>query len=218
MTSKSSASQSIEFIHFNLGLIDAHLLRALYDEEMKENLTIAKRYLDVLKRAGIIVGITAWETYIEDKIKSQFEKNIEQAVSPKDIQSAFNSVAEEWLSAKPKPPDLATWASEGWKVLIREKFTKDIESLNTPSSEHIRKLTKRYLNLDLTQKWRWPGVTYEEACRKLDSLIKLRGGIVHRGRSIAEKKRIITKRQLLASLGLIQRLAVCTENALKAKV
>jgi hypothetical protein len=217
MTSKSSESQSREFIHFNLGLIDAHLLRALYDEEMEENVTTAKRYLDVLKRAGIIVGITAWETYIEDIIRSRFEKNIEQAVSPKDIQSAFNSVAEEWLSAKPKPPDLAKWASEGWKALIHEKFKKDIESLNTPSSENIRKLSKRYLNLDLTQKWKWPGVTSEEACRKLDNLIKLRGAIVHRGRSASEKRRTITKRQLVDSLVLIQRLAVCTEAALKAK-
>ncbi len=202
------------FLDFITALLDAHALRAFYDELKQEWGENSARELEVLKRGGIILAITAWETYIENKLNHGFDALIKEATAPSDILSAFNTVAEEWLGSKPKPPDLAQWTSTGWKDLVSTRFRRELDGLNTPNSINIRKLTKRYLGIDVTRYWKWRGVSSERACQSLDSLIRFRGELVHRGRSIEDNRALVSRHQLINALALILRLGDCTENAM----
>lgn len=177
--------------------------------------------LEVLKRAGLVLAVTAWETFIEDTLEEQFEKRLSLAKTPKDIESTFNSVAEAWLQraqqqrAPVKPPDLEKWTLDGWKGIIREKFEKDLAELNTPSSSNVRELFKRYLAInDLTQSWRWRGVSSTKACKKLDDLIRLRGRLVHRGRALFASKASVRRGEVVDAVELLERLVEKTEAKL----
>src|SRR5947209_3115977 len=108
---KETPFESQAFLNFKISILDAAMIRAVYDDQTKKGTGVTPQYLEVLKRAGIIVSITAWETYIEDSITAQFEDRIKKASHPSEIQSAFNLVAQEWLGPTPKPPDLAKWAT-----------------------------------------------------------------------------------------------------------
>lgn len=192
------------------------MLRAFYDQETKKRAGRSSLHNEVLKRAGIILSITAWETYIEDTLTARFKYRIAQCKEPREMQSAFNLVAEEWLNSKPTPPQVAKWASSGWKQMVSNRFYADIEALNTPNSINIRRLTKRYLGFDLTTRWKWPGVSSQQACQKLDDLIKLRGRLAHRGRDVRAKRALVSRSELVKALSLVTRLAFLTEMKIQA--
>jgi hypothetical protein len=88
--------------------------------------------------------------------------------------------------------------------------------LNTPSSTNIRKLFKKYLEVDIIAGWKWQRVSSSAACQKLDRLIELRGDLVHRGKDyIFESKAKALRRQLVEAMNLVTHLAERTAAALK---
>src|ERR1035437_7878651 len=100
--------------------------------------------LEVLKRAAVILAVTAWESFVEDTVRNYASSAIEKASRPSDVHSLFNSVAQRWLEGKPKPPELADWTGNGWKGFLKNKLEKDLLALNSPNSENVRTLSKRY--------------------------------------------------------------------------
>ncbi|MGQ0604862.1 MAG: HEPN domain-containing protein [Anaerolineales bacterium] len=171
--------------------------------------------LEVLKRAGIILTVTAGETFIENILIAQFEARLGQALNPDTMRETFNFVAQTWLDTKPKPPDLDQWAGEGWKKLMLARFMHDIEGLNTPSNSNIRKLFARYLGIDITSRWKWSRVSATQACQKLDRLIELRGNLAHKGKDhLFDRKASVLRRQLTEAIILVAHLADCTGKAL----
>jgi len=100
---------SIALSNFAFEMRGIRLLLDFYDDATKDYAP-AKRdpNLEYLKRAGIILVATAWETLIETILTIQFEDRLANASSPDEVRSPFNRVAEKWLGAtkaKPKPPD-----------------------------------------------------------------------------------------------------------------
>lgn len=205
------------FINCGFDLRGVSTLLDLYDDMTREVSGTRDPNLEVLKRAGIILTVTAWETLIENVLTSKFEERLAHAQTPDDIRGAFNFVAQAWLdSTKPRPPALAEWAGTGWKALVLDRFRRDISELNTPSSMNIRRLFKRYLDMDITSNWKWRRVSPSRACQKLDQLIELRGDLVHRGKEyLFENKAKALRRQLVEAIDLVKRLANCTANALE---
>ncbi|HET9284494.1 MAG TPA: HEPN domain-containing protein [Candidatus Angelobacter sp.] len=200
--------------NFNYAIGDVSILLKTHDTETKRNAGRPDRNLEVFKRAGVILAITAWEAYIEDTLAAQFSERLKKATSPHDIKRAFNSVSHSWLSSQPKPPELAKWTGEGWKDAIREKFNHDVSALNTPDSANIKVLFERYLDLDITKYWRWSNICSSKACEKLDELIHLRGELVHKGKEIFDLKAKVLRRNLLEAKQTIERLVACTDRAL----
>jgi hypothetical protein len=218
MTDPSKKSP-LPSLNFRMTLVDIRLLIKSYDEKTKElSRTIGRNQAfelsEVFKRASIVLLVTAWETFVEDIIYGQFIERVRQAKNPDDIKSAFNAVAQAWLEpmvSRRKPPDLAKWAGEGWKELILSKFTQDIRELNTPKSGNIRKLSKRYLGVDLTRNWKWRKMTANRSCEKLDELIELRGNLVHRAKRHFYSDRNLGRSQVIENIRLVQHLVRCTE-------
>lgn len=201
--------------NFDFALRDVKILLDFHDSETSRGKGRPARELEVFKRAGVILAITVWETFIEDTLTNQFRAKLDDAESPKDVESTFNSVAKAWLERdKVKPPELAKWALDGWKSILLEKFTDDIEKLNTPNSANIRSLFKRYLGADITNEWRWQGVSAKAACGRLDALISLRGRLVHRGRELYEARASVGRHHVINAIALLGRLVDRTETSL----
>ena len=201
---------------FEDALKDVQVLLNFYDAETKKAPGKPDWKLEVLKRAAIILAITAWETYIEDTVKEVLYKRLTAVNKPDEVGSTFNAVAQTWLSNKPKPPDLAKWALDGWKTMIITCLEDEIDRFNTPKSGKVKHLFTRYLDIDVTQQWKWPGVSPEMACKKLDKLIELRGDLVHRANEVwfNKPRTRVRKRDVESATNLLQRLVDCTDLAL----
>lgn len=202
-------------LDFEEAIKDIDILLQLHDLVTGGTPGRPKQELAVLKRSGIILTVTAWETFVEDTLVSQFELKLEKAINTNDLQSAFNAVAQSWLqSQKLSPPSLAKWTGSGWKEIILEKFKQDVSALNTLSSANVKKLFKRYLDLDITQHWKWHKTLPQEACQELDKLIELRGKLVHRGKNTSKDNVTIRRGQVVRAKELVMHLVDCTETVL----
>lgn len=198
-------------------LLDVGVLVAAHDDFTNQAAGRPPIFLEVYKRAGIILTVTTWETFVEDALRFKFEERLNNAKQVIDVQSTFNAVAHAWLESKPdfrpKLTDLAAWTGKGWKSILVDKFQKDLAELNTPNSANVGKLFKRYLDIDITKQWKWQGVSHTTACDKLDKLIRFRGELVHRGKELAA--RVGVKRaEVVNAMRLVANLEWCTEVAL----
>ena len=204
-------------LNFNFALGDVKILLRFHDAETGRGKGRPARELEVFKRAGLILAVTAWETFIEDTIADGFKAKLSAASSPSAVESTFRSVAQAWLARgdKIKPEELSNWALDGWRAMLMEKFILEIESLNTPNSRNIRELSKKYLGSDITKNWRWQSVSARVACERLDTLIRLRGRLVHRGREFFEGKAGVRRYHVVNGIALLERLADLTEAALE---
>lgn len=201
--------------NFLVALGDVELLLARHDAETKGRPGRPDPNLEVFKRAGVILSVTAWETFIEDTLADAFDKILAAARTPNDVERTFNAVANAWLSDNPRPPQLAEWTLDGWKEMLRRQLQKDIEGLNTPNSTNIARLTKRYFGKDVTASWHWKGVSALAAQRRLDALILLRGKLVHRSKELFESASSVRRRDVSGALELLNRLTQVTEEALR---
>ncbi len=208
------------FVNFQLALKEIRTLLDFYDAARK-NLSHRDRSVEIFKKTGIILTVTAWETFIEDILELFVNQKLEDASSPNAMQKAFNTIAQNWYAAilnkqdgHPKPNDFIKWTGSSWKRLIQSKLEEDLASLNTPKSRNIRNLSKRYLGVDITDRWTWPRMSAQKARNQLDELIELRGELAHRIGNYFEAKSNIRRDKLINSVDFIERLAVRTEEIL----
>lgn len=206
--------------NFDFALADVRSLLKFHDGQTKRKRGKPDESLEVFKRAGVFLVVSAWETFIEDTLIEQLSIRLKKASNPQQLSSTFNSVAESWLNPlsdkrKPKPPDLMNWTEDRWRGMILNKLREDIASLNTPNSKNLKILFKKYLDLKIEDAWKWHNVTFTQACSRLDGLIALRGSIAHRYKSIVPlKSKGVRRDELTNGLILTEKLAQCTEKAL----
>jgi hypothetical protein len=205
-------------VNFNLAIKE---IRSLLDYYAGASQTQNNMNLEVFKRSSVILIVTAWESYIEDMLGLHINHKLERATSPDGISKAFNTVANNWYTAilnkydnHPKPTDFTKWTGDNWKELIRGKLQEDLFSLNTPKSGNISELTKRYLGVDVTQKWNMTGTTALQVSRKLDGIIELRGEITHRIVNYFEARSSIGQNSIVGNIDFVERLAKRTEIVL----
>ena len=206
--------------NFAFAMNDIYSMVDFYDEQTGAGKP-ARRF-EVFKRTGIILTVTAWETFVEDTLTNEFRGLLENATGPDDVQSPFNLVANKWRteirsssSTSHKPPDFQRWTGEHWKELIQEHLEADIAGLNTPNSQNVHKLFKRYVGIDIREGWKWPGMSSEKACARLDELIGLRGELVHRGNDPLEKKAKVPRKELVRAINFVERLVRRTQLTLE---
>lgn len=213
---KNSIASSRAYSNFVWTIKDVERLLKVYNSSFLTVTAVALREISVIKRATIVMAVTCWETYVEDMLNEEFQQCLQMAKSPVDVQSAFNATADQWLQSHSRNAVkyIKEWTGDAWKPIVLEHFKKAVRGLNSPSSKKIRKLSTRYLNVDVTRFWRWPGVSQEAACRKLDILIERRGDLVHRARDVFQSGQRPTMREAHASLNFVSRLAKCTKNGL----
>lgn len=209
-------------INFDLALKEVADLIDFYDEA-KQNPSPINSNLEVFKRSGIIVLVTAWESFIEDILLLYVGQKLDRSSSPLEMQKAFNAIAHSWYEAilnkhdnHPKPKDFINWTGDKWKDIVRKKLLEDLANLNSPKSENIGDLSKRYLGEDITVHWVWAGTTSKKACQKLDEIIELRGELAHRIGNYFEARSLAKRDFLISSLKFVARLASRTEEILNS--
>jgi len=109
--------------------------------------------LEVLKRAGLVMAMTAWETYVEDRL--------EEACAERLANLTDRFIAE----------------------LVESKLADEIKRLHNPNSQKTIELFRDYAGVDLAPSWAWNGYDSSQVRERLNQYLKLRGDVVHRSRA-----------------------------------
>jgi hypothetical protein len=145
---------STSYQAFETAIADAERLLVLFDKLPKPE----QQTNEVLKRAALIMTLTAWETYIEAWLKAQ--------------------IAQKLTALK------GSFAGD----YIHKKFTESVNQLNNPNSHKVRQLSMEFLQLDITEHWLWNNFDKPAVCTQLNKYLTLRGEVVHQGRNNADPK------------------------------
>lgn len=168
---------------FQKSIEDAKNLMALYDEHKNEQIKA-----EVLKRAGLIMALTAWETYVEDRLKESFYAQI------KPLQGC--SVGNFWQG----------------------KFEEELKRFHNPTSDKVKKVYKEFLNIeDVTESWKWNNYTPKDARPQLNHWLELRGDVVHnsRGVSSAQEAHAVNKEDLSKCIKFLEGLVEAFDKGLE---
>lgn len=142
---------------------------------------------EVIKRAGLIMAMTAWETYVEDRVMEAANARL------KGLQDS--SIGN----------------------FVKGKLSEEIKRLHNPTSDKTIQLFRDYANTDLTEKWSWNNFDPKTVRERLNQYMKLRGDVVHRSRTVTAgppTAHPVTKEDLQKVIRFLKALVDTTEIAL----
>jgi hypothetical protein len=145
--------------------------------------------IEVLKRAGLIMAFTAWETYVEDR-------------------------AREALAAR-----LAKEGDGPSTRFVEHRLDEELKRFHNPNSDKTRRLFFDYLEVDVTKSWNWNQYDVAKVKATLDDLIGKRGDAVHRSiprKGGPPTPHLVTKEELRRSINFLKALVEATEKALSS--
>lgn len=131
---------------FEQAIKDAEGLLARFDEENNQEV---KHNSEALKRAGMVIAMAAWETYVKDRFREEI---------------SF------WLSAI-EGSTLANY--------VNRKANEEMKRFFNPNSEKTKKLFIEFFDVDVTKSWNWDNYQSPQAKKMLNSLISKRGEAAH---------------------------------------
>lgn len=147
-----------------------------------------RRYrVEVLNKSAIVLITAFWEAYCEDLAAEALQHLIDNCQTAYELPLDLRKrVARE---LKNDVNEIAIWtlSDHGWKKYLSSRLqslaNERGRKLNTPKASNIVDLFDTALGLkDISIRWRWKGMSIENAKRKLDEYIELRGAIAHRGK------------------------------------
>lgn len=136
---------------FEHGIKDAEDLLANFDAI---NSNPPPPNAEVLKRAGLVMALTAWETYVEDRVVEGVQKRL-AAVNGSYVGN-----------------------------FILNRLQLELKQFHNPASDKTKKLFFDYLDIDVTQGWNWANHEPEKAKAALNKWISKRGAAVHRSKPL----------------------------------
>ncbi len=141
---------------------------------------------EVLKRAGLIMAMTAWETYVEDRVEEAAEARL-QSVGDPDVVD-----------------------------LVRRKLSEELSKLHNPTAERTIQIFNDYAFVDPSKEWSWGAKSEADVRRQLNSYLKLRGDVVHRSRVRSAGRpqaHPVRKEDLERAIRFLKHLVDATERA-----
>jgi hypothetical protein len=177
-------SESQAHAVFTESIKDAENLLAFFD---KLNEKPPPPQLEVLKRAGIVMAMTAWETYVEDRLQEAAGQRLA-------------GVADSLVA-----------------TFMQSRLADEIKRLHNPSSDKTIQLFKDYTGVDVSACWQWNNVDAKTAKSRLDAYLRLRGGVVHRSRVVVKGPPTpdpVTREALQKAIGFLKELVKATDKAL----
>lgn len=143
---------------------------------------------EVLKRAGLVMVLTAWETYVEDRVREEVVRRL-QVVNGSYV---------------------------GKFVLGR--LEEELRRFHNPTSEKTRKLFSDFLEVDVATSWEWQHFDNARVKKTLDELIVKRGDAVHRSKpsviGAPPPPHLIKRDDLDKSIRFLKGLVEATDRAL----
>jgi hypothetical protein len=166
------------------GITDAENLLSFFD---KLNTQPPPPELEVLKRAGLVMALTAWETYVEDRVQEEAARRLE-------------GVADSALAD-----------------FVNRRLADEIKRLHNPSTDKTNQLFYDYAGVDVSSSWTWSNIDAKTAKQRLDGYLKLRGDVVHRSRVVSKgppQPDPVTRDTLVKAIGFLKELVKATDRAL----
>ena len=142
--------------------------------------------IEVLKRAGLIMAMTAWETYVEDLLREVSAVRL-RALRNRDVANFVNAKLEE-----------------------------EIRRLHNPDYHKTIELFRDYAGVDLAQYWMWNNCEPKAVKQRLGKYMGLRGDIVHRSRVVnpdSPNSHPVRKADLEKAISFLKSLVEATEKA-----
>lgn len=170
-------------IAFDCSIKDAEELLARFDTE-NNNKSSSGYNPETLKRAGLVMAMAAWETYVKDR---------------------FNEEFIVWLRAVD--------GSQVGKF-IRKKKDEDLKRFFNPNSERTKRLFLDYFEVDITQGWKWANYDVAEAKKVLDSIVAKRGDAAHKANTKAKKNsetHLVKREELDKAIRFLKGLVAATD-------
>jgi hypothetical protein len=172
---------------FEGSIKDAEELIAYFDAQPKP----PPENAEVLKRAALVMALTAWETYLEDLLRET-------------VTNRLHVVNGSYVG----------------KFVI-DKLEEELRRLHNPTSEKTKKLFLTFLEVDVTESWVWQHFDALRAKRTLDELIGKRGDAVHRSRrsqpGSPPQAHLVKREELDRAVRFLKSLVDATDQALEAK-
>lgn len=151
------------------------------------NLQSAGTELEVLKRAGLLMAMTAWQNYVEDR-----------------LQEAVNA---RWAEA----------ADDGLARFVQSGLDEAIGYPQAPSAEKTLQMFRELARRDLLPHWHWDGVDAQAAGEKLNGYLVLQGNVQRRRPVHVEgpaRAHPVARDDLQGALHFLRALVEATERAL----
>jgi hypothetical protein len=170
---------------FDLSIQEAESILGFYDELNQNKLN--SKELEVLKRAGLIIALTAWETYVEDRIEESVQGLLSKSANPQ--------VAK----------------------FMTSRLDDELKRFHNPNSEKTKKLFFDYLGIDLFNYWGWNNFDLDKIKKTLDELVSKRGEAAHRAKTqaISNEPDLIKIEDLRKSITFLRKLVETTDKALE---
>jgi hypothetical protein len=142
--------------------------------------------LEVIHKSAMVLITAFWEAYCEDIAAEALENIVTNAPDASHLTKALKKqIAKELKESK---IEIAVWdlADGNWKTVLKARLKTLAEernrNLNTPKAENIDTLFDNAIGLgSVSSSWKWNRVTPDQARKKLDRFVTLRGDIAHRG-------------------------------------
>lgn len=170
---------------FTKSIQDAENLLGIFDDLIPKPKPPLRKN-EVLKRAGLVMAMTAWETYVEDRLVEACDDRL------CDVRD--QSIAE----------------------FVRNKLGEEIKRLHNPASQKSIELFRDYAAVDLSQCWHWNNCEFDVVKEKLDDYMKLRGDLVHRSPTVSDGTPAgdpVKKEELHKAINFLKSLVNATEKA-----
>lgn len=168
---------------FEFAISDAEEIIACYDT--MNNGAGDTRPPEVLKRAALIMILTAWETYIEDAVTEL-------------INEKYGMVMGSQLGN-----------------IIQGRLNVYLKTFNNPDSKKTRDLFHEFFGLDVTESWTWGNYqTAKESCTALNAWLRKRGEAVHRAQTNKQSTHIVRREELDKCIRFFRELVNVTDKRL----
>ncbi|MGY0564498.1 MAG: HEPN domain-containing protein [Paraglaciecola chathamensis] len=170
---------------FEIGISDAQDLITYYDE--LNGVKDRSHPPEVLKRAALIMALTAWETYVED-------------VAAELINEKYGMVMGSQLGN-----------------IVQRKLNDHLKVFNNPDSKKTKDLFLEFFGFDVTESWVWGNYqTAQDSRAALNKWLKKRGEAVHRTQINKQNPHIVKRDELDKCLRFFKELVDITDKSLSA--
>lgn len=175
---------SISLNNFKLAITDAKELAECYDLLNTKDDTSPP---EALKRAALIMTLTAWETYVED-------------------------IATELFTNK-----FGVLQGCHIGDYLERQFSSKLKMFHNPGSQKTKEIFEEFFGFNVTESWVWNSYqTPKQVKQTLDGWLVRRGEAVHRSQVDITKPDLIKRNELDKCVRFISELVDITDKALES--
>lgn len=168
---------------FGYSIKDAEKLLERFDLEKHDS----SNGSETLKRAGMIIAMAAWETYIKDRFREEIDV---------------------WLCSV-KGSQISNF--------VLKKVDEDLKRFFNPNHDRTKNLFITYFDIDITEHWKWDNYLQPQAKKALNELISKRGDAAHKANTNVCSSHIVKRDDLEKAIRFLKGLVLATEKVKIAK-